>query len=376
MAGFTRNIIRSIREISPEAFHRIMGKGGPEHRQPKNGKPATRNCSSGPIPCHLLFIPFHAPPSFWLPSPAAERPADGGRGRFSTVVRDTDELKDAPCRHRICAYNAQSQSVGRIPGISPGYRHRRGYPRFSGRHSLGKPRDAEDARAMLRMLSGRTHHVCTAVSIQSPLGRKDIAVLTEVTFRELSDGDIRRYMELVHVMDKAGAYAFQEHGGMIIASHARRYGQRDRPAGGGRDALPAFLGILTGTDARKHSIGSTTASPVHSERKSRIQFPFRGKMAFSSRNRKITVFPDETALRKHNGRIPYFLTSLPLLIRSPGFSPLFPPHSSQEGSARELVYLVVKRHGQNSFHQGSFLHIFRGNHHALAVHGCGQVLLV
>lgn len=68
------------------------------------------------------------------------------------------------------------------------------------------------------MLSGRTHHVCTAVSMQSPLGMKDIAVLTEVTFRELSDADIRRYMGLVHVMDKAGAYAFQEHGDMIISS--------------------------------------------------------------------------------------------------------------------------------------------------------------
>lgn len=54
--------------------------------------------------------------------------------------------------------------------------------------------------------------------MQSPLGMKDIAVLTEVTFRELSDADIRRYMGLVHVMDKAGAYAFQEHGDMIISS--------------------------------------------------------------------------------------------------------------------------------------------------------------
>lgn len=71
---------------------------------------------------------------------------------------------------------------------------------------------------MLRMLSARTHHVCTAVSIRSPLGVKDLAVLTEVTFRELKEEDIRRYMELVNVMDKAGSYAFQEHGEMIISS--------------------------------------------------------------------------------------------------------------------------------------------------------------
>ncbi|XBD74166.1 Maf family protein [Akkermansia massiliensis] len=47
---------------------------------------------------------------------------------------------------------------------------------------------------------------------------KDLAVLTEVTFRELKEEDIRRYMELVNVMDKAGSYAFQEHGEMIISS--------------------------------------------------------------------------------------------------------------------------------------------------------------
>ena len=52
--------------------------------------------------------------------------------------------------------------------------------------------------------------MCTAVSIRSPLGVKDLAVLTEVTFRELKEEDIRRYMELVNVMDKAGSYAFQE----------------------------------------------------------------------------------------------------------------------------------------------------------------------
>ena len=138
---------------------------------------------------------------------------------FSTVVRDTDELKDTSMPPQdLCLYNAQAKAAAVF----------REYPHatvigadplvFLDGIPLGKPRDTEDARAMLRMLSGRTHHVCTAVSIQSPLGRKDIAVLTEVTFRELSDGDIRRYMALVHVMDKAGAYAFQEHGDMIIAS--------------------------------------------------------------------------------------------------------------------------------------------------------------
>ena len=73
-------------------------------------------------------------------------------------------------------------------------------------------------RSILRKLSGRTHHVCTAVAIRSPLGMKNLAVLTEVTFRKLTEKDILHYMELVDVMDKAGSYAFQEHGEMIISS--------------------------------------------------------------------------------------------------------------------------------------------------------------
>ena len=138
---------------------------------------------------------------------------------FSTVVRETDELKDASMPPQdLCLHNAAAKAAAVF----------REYPQatvigadtlvFLDGIPLGKPLDTEDARAMLRMLSGRTHHVCTAVSMQSPLGMKDIAVLTEVTFRELSDADIRRYMGLVHVMDKAGAYAFQEHGVMIISS--------------------------------------------------------------------------------------------------------------------------------------------------------------
>lgn len=138
---------------------------------------------------------------------------------FSVVVRDTEELKEAAMApQELCLHNATAKAEAVF----------REYPDstvlgadtlvFLDGTPLGKPEDEEEARAMLRMLSGRTHHVCTAVSIQSPLGMKDLAVVTEVTFRKLQEKDIRRYMELVDVMDKAGAYAFQEHGEMIISS--------------------------------------------------------------------------------------------------------------------------------------------------------------
>ena len=70
---------------------------------------------------------------------------------------------------------------------------------------------------MLMRLQGRTHSVCTAVAVVMPGGeRRDFSEVSYVTFRALSEADIRRYMQLVHVYDKAGAYAIQEHGELII----------------------------------------------------------------------------------------------------------------------------------------------------------------
>lgn len=138
---------------------------------------------------------------------------------FSIVIRDTEELKDAALPPReLCLYNARAKAEAVFREHPDSTIIGADTLVFLDGLPLGKPQDAEEARTMLRMLSGRTHHVCTAVSIQSPLGVKDIAVLTEVTFRTLAEEDIRRYMELVDVMDKAGSYAFQEHGEMIISS--------------------------------------------------------------------------------------------------------------------------------------------------------------
>ena len=84
---------------------------------------------------------------------------------------------------------------------------------------LGKPADEAAAMAMLRRLQGRTHSVCTAVAVFMPGGgRRDFAEISRVTFRPRDDAAIRHYMSLVHVYDKAGAYAIQEHGELIIES--------------------------------------------------------------------------------------------------------------------------------------------------------------
>ena len=74
---------------------------------------------------------------------------------------------------------------------------------------LGKPRDPEEAKDMLRLLSGRDHQVMTGLTV---LRGEQAAVVTEVTdihFRELSEGEIRAYVASGDPMDKAGAYGIQ-----------------------------------------------------------------------------------------------------------------------------------------------------------------------
>ena len=81
---------------------------------------------------------------------------------------------------------------------------------------LGKPRSKEEAEATLMRLSGRTHQVCTGVCIARAGKVDSFHTITEVVFKKLSEEIIRDYMSKVDVMDKAGSYAVQEHGEMII----------------------------------------------------------------------------------------------------------------------------------------------------------------
>lgn len=80
---------------------------------------------------------------------------------------------------------------------------------------LGKPRDAEDAHRMLRMLSGKTHHVVTGVCLTTSQAQRQFSVVTEVTFKPLSDEEIDYYIENYKPFDKAGAYGIQEWIGYI-----------------------------------------------------------------------------------------------------------------------------------------------------------------
>ncbi len=74
---------------------------------------------------------------------------------------------------------------------------------------LEKPRDAEDARRMLRLLSGRTHTVITGICLRHAGGAMIDAESTRVHFVELSEREIEEYVASGEPMDKAGAYAIQ-----------------------------------------------------------------------------------------------------------------------------------------------------------------------
>lgn len=82
--------------------------------------------------------------------------------------------------------------------------------------ALGKPSGAEDARAMLRALSGREHQVVTGLAVISGGVTRTEAVTTLVRFLPLTDSQINWYVSTGEPMDKAGAYGIQGLGGMLI----------------------------------------------------------------------------------------------------------------------------------------------------------------
>ena len=80
---------------------------------------------------------------------------------------------------------------------------------------LGKPKTADDAVRMLRMLSGKTHHVVTGVCLTTKEEQRHFSVTTEVSFKELTDWEFNYYISHFQPFDKAGAYGIQEWIGYI-----------------------------------------------------------------------------------------------------------------------------------------------------------------
>lgn len=87
---------------------------------------------------------------------------------------------------------------------------------------IGKPRDEDDAKNILRRLSGRRHRVLTSVVVARPQAsgpqvRQHLSV-NEVCFRPLADDEIQRYVQSGEPMDKAGAYGIQGRAALFVES--------------------------------------------------------------------------------------------------------------------------------------------------------------
>lgn len=85
----------------------------------------------------------------------------------------------------------------------------------------GKPRDVSAAIGMLSELSGKTHTVYSAVAVMKNGKVSTATEATKVTFKALSEKDIREYVSTHQVLDKAGAYAVQD--GVLVKGYSGSY---------------------------------------------------------------------------------------------------------------------------------------------------------
>ena len=96
---------------------------------------------------------------------------------------------------------------------------------YLGTTLFGKPANLEDAHRMLKQLAGRTHEVVTAICLLNLRHHRQKLFFesTAVTFRPLNAAQIRTYISRVNTLDKAGAYAIQEAGDLIVEKISGSY---------------------------------------------------------------------------------------------------------------------------------------------------------
>jgi septum formation protein len=167
---------------------------------------------------------------------------------FEVMVSPAEEIHDASLKPEVlCEHNAtlKAQAVATLCRDATVIGSDTLV--FIDDEPLGKPADLAEARAMLRRLAGRVHHVCTGVCVIFPDGREQVFhATTEVTFRPLDDAAINAYLALVNPLDKAGAYGIQEHGERIIEGIS---GSFENVMGLPVDMVLAAIGQESGCDS-------------------------------------------------------------------------------------------------------------------------------
>ena len=139
-------------------------------------------------------------------------PFEVAAANIDETARDGEEVSEYV--ERLACEKAEAVAEGRASGLVVGA----DTVVAVGGQILGKPADAEDARRMLRLLSGRWHDVLTGVALVRAETREVLVAheLTRVRFAPLTDGEIDWYVATNEPSDKAGAYAVQGRAALFI----------------------------------------------------------------------------------------------------------------------------------------------------------------
>jgi len=145
---------------------------------------------------------------------------------FKIVPGDATEVYDEQLSPReLCQLNAHRKARAVAKKIPDALVLGADTLVFLDRKIFGKPRDLTEAHEMLAQLQGRAHQVITGVCLLHLREHRErvFAVSTDVTFHPLNESQIREYHAKINPLDKAGAYAIQEHGAEIVSAISGSY---------------------------------------------------------------------------------------------------------------------------------------------------------
>ena len=168
------------------------------------------------------------PPSLILASASPRRSELLGQLKveFQVLPGDATEVAfEHLSPHEVCQLNAHRKARAVAKKIPDALVLGADTLVFLEREILGKPADLPEARAMLMKLQGQTHQVVTGVSLIHLRGHREriFAVNTNVTFLPLTPPQIDHYLAKINPLDKAGGYAIQEHGELIVSEISGSY---------------------------------------------------------------------------------------------------------------------------------------------------------
>ena len=145
---------------------------------------------------------------------------------FEVVPSATTELADAQLSpHELCQLNAHRKARAVAKRFPDTLVLAADTLVFLDREIFGKPANPAEAHRMLARLQGRTHQVITGVSLIHLRRHQEriFAVSTDVRFRTLNTAQVRDYLARIDPLDKAGAYAIQDHGELIVEEISGSY---------------------------------------------------------------------------------------------------------------------------------------------------------